>query len=738
LAAIDSVACAWIAGIALACVYAWPVGIAFAFALPLIGSACYWRRAWPSVTALGLVWGAVAVSDVESQRLPSCADGVVAIVDGRVVGLPESDASAARFEFDIDAPIRVPRCGALSAARLRLTWFGAPPIDTGEGWQLEVRLRALRNYRNPGGFDYLAWASEHGIDGAGTVRRGVRTAPQAPSLDAVRAAIGGRLDAVGGHHSALYRALTIGDGGRLGSATWAQFRATGTIHVLVISGLHISIAAGFGALVGMGLWRATPISLRGTADHYPAIVAGIVTATMYAALAGFGLPVQRAWLMSMAALLWWGIGRELGLVRLMLVVVALVLGLTPRALLDSSLWLSVAAVAVLLGYFAPRRGVRRCSGLLRAQVAMFVGLLPVLVAGVGQFSWVAPLANLFAVPLVSLVLVPIMLVALPCLWLAPGIATSLYRVAEVAADILFGWLAELTVVGGAQALTAGSALATIVALATAGAILLPIGLIARALLCFGLVTWFSSDRQPVAFGAARVTMLDVGQGLAMIVDTAHERLLYDAGPRFPSGFDLGETAVVPALRATGEARLDLMMISHADSDHAGGADAVRRLVRVRAVLAGEAESAAGCRRGDAWQWSGVLFRVLAPDARTDGNAASCVLHIQARDGAALLPGDIDASSERRLLVNRIGADLLVAPHHGSRSSSSQAFLDAVAPAVIAVSAGHRNRFGHPHPDVLARYAAVASTIFVTAQDGALRWDSGRPNVAQSAFETVDD
>jgi len=241
---------------------------------------------------------------------------------------------------------------------------------------------------------------------------------------------------------------------------------------------------------------------------------------------------------------------------------------------------------------------------------------------------------------------------------------------------------------------------------------------------------FHRSDDPVAFAQARLIVLDVGQGLSTVVDTSAHRLLYDAGPRYPSGFDLGDAVVVPALRATGAAQLDLLVVSHGDVDHRGGVPAVERRTITRAVLSATSKvRGIPCRRGTAWQWDGVVFEVLNPAAAAkEGNDASCVLSIRAAGGAALLPGDIGARAESELVARHapLAAALLVVPHHGSKTSSTAAFLAAVQPSVAVASAGYRNRFGHPHPDVVARYAQYGIDFATTVERGALVWDSARP------------
>jgi competence protein ComEC len=236
------------------------------------------------------------------------------------------------------------------------------------------------------------------------------------------------------------------------------------------------------------------------------------------------------------------------------------------------------------------------------------------------------------------------------------------------------------------------------------------------------------------FGEFRVRMLDVGQGLAVIVETQRHRLIYDAGARYASGFDVGDAIVVPAVLAVGGRRADVLMISHDHLDHAGGADAVKRELRTTHWMGGGGfEDLAMhnyCRAGDRWQWDGVAFEVLYPPEpwRLSANDGSCVLRVDNGARAALLPGDVERLAEGTLVARELLApvDLLVSPHHGSRTSSSALFLAALSPRMVFVSSGHRNRYGHPHDVVMARYETLGANVYVTAQSGALTWTSAEP------------
>lgn len=710
--------------------------------VPLAGGALLRARWAVAILSIALVWGAHSVGQDTRHLQSSCIDGRSVIVAGRVLGLPRVTAVVTRFDLELEEIVPIPGCPAPGPRRLRVSWYEAPALESGERWALEIRTRALRSHRNPGGFDYVGWALQQGVDAAGTVRRGARM-PEQPALaralslatmHRLRAAIADWIAGTGARNAAILSALAVGDAREVSDGQWELFRRTGTIHLLVISGLHIVIAVVCGVLLGRGLARALPSVLRRHGEKPVAAALGAAVAVGYSLLAGFTLPVARACVMSLLGLAWWLAARLVPAYRILGIVLAVLLVTDPRALLDTSLWLSFGATAILVAYFAPRRGLPWSSGWLRVQFVMAASMCPVLAASVGQLAWIAPLANVVAVPLVSVLVVPLLLGALILVPWWGDAATAVVRLADLLCDVLLRgleWIADAPTTTVAMP-NPWLLLASFIA---ASAMLLPLRAWQRACLLPALILVLHRPVASLPVGEVGVWVLDVGQGLAILVDTARHRLLYDAGAAYPSGFDLGAAVVAPAIEATGDARLDLLVVSHGDMDHRGGVESVRERVDVRAMLSGAAEFAApSCRRGQTWQWDGVRFYVLGPDgSEVSDNDGSCVLAIRTVRGGALLAGDIGSRAEGRLVRTGgpLAADLLVAPHHGSRTSSSPQFLAAVAPAVAAFSAGFGNRFAHPHADVVARYVGQGVRWRSTATSGALRWRSEVPGALTS-------
>ncbi|MFK3794183.1 DNA internalization-related competence protein ComEC/Rec2 [Pseudomonas piscis] len=667
----------------------------------------------------GFSWACACAQWALDDRLASRLDGQTRWLEGRISGLPEAGAQVVRFELQ-DAQARRERL----PRRIRVSWRDGPPVKSGERWRLAVTLRRPVGLLNVQGFDYEAWLLARRIGAVGTVKDGQLLAP---AQGAWRDRLRQRLLAVQAHgRGGGLAALVMGDGSGLTREDWQLLQDTGTVHLMVISGQHISLLAGVIYLVVAGLAR-----LGAWPARWPwlpwACVLGFLGALGYGLLAGFDVPVQRACVMVALVLLWRLRFRHLGTWWPLLLALDAVLLLEPLASLQPGFWLSFAAVAILIFTFAGRLGAWRWwQSWTRAQWLIAIGLLPPMLALGLPISLSSPLANLLAVPWVSLLVLPpallgSLLLPLPVvgeglLWLAGGLLEGLFRVLGLIAGWWPAWVAPLLP-------------AWIWSLASLGALLLllppgvPLRILGWPLLL--LVAWPPQPRVP--FGEAEVWQLDVGQGLSFVLRTRNHAMLYDAGAR-SGDFDLGERVVVPTLQRLGIHQLDLMLLSHADNDHAGGALAVQRALPVRLVRSGEPEAlpailqAMPCESGASWQWDGVRFRQWQWAGARDGNQASCVLQVEARGERLLLTGDIDIHAERALLQGPLAqrTHWLQAPHHGSRTSSSMALLQRLAPDAVLVSRGRGNAFGHPHPQVVARYRSLGVALYDSAEQGALR------------------
>lgn len=666
------------------------------------------------------------------------------LLSGRVDSLPvavtgQGGVPGWRFEFAVEAvgptgtalPPQVP-------PRLMLLAYDAPPITAGERWRFTARLKRAHGLLNPGGFDAELWLFEQGLRATGVVRVAERLAP-APGweLDAARQAM---REAIRSHVAdpslaGVLAALSLGDQNAISAADWAVFRDTGVAHLLSVSGLHVTLFAWLAvALVGP-LWRRSPwLCLR-----LPAPIAarwlGVVAAFGYALFSGWGVPAQRTVLMLAAVAALRSLQLRWPWPLVLLGAAVVVTALDPWAVMQPGFWLSFGAVGLLMAAGGDDgQGWRaRLAAALRTQGIASVGLAPLSLICFAQLSLVGLLANLVAIPVVSFVLMPLALLG--------GLVPPLWTLAALLTQGLMAWLQWLAAWPAAVVWLPAAPFAA-QALGLAGAVLmvlrLPWRLRVAGLLLMVPLLWPAVDAPPA--GEFALLAPDIGQGNAVLVRTRDHALLFDTGPVYAPGADAGDRVLLPLLRSLGLRRLDVLMLSHRDTDHVGGAAALIRGLTVTELrsslepahpLLRAGPPARRCEAGQQWQWDGVHFELLhpAPAHYTAGlkpNDLSCVLRISSASGRrALLAGDLEAEQERALAQREpdLRADVLLVPHHGSKTSSSLALLTAVQPAVGLVQAGYRSRFGHPAPAVLARYQALGIPVVATPACGAWQWRS---------------
>nr|WP_314528345.1 DNA internalization-related competence protein ComEC/Rec2 [uncultured Pseudomonas sp.] len=681
----------------------------------------------------GLSWACMSAQWALDDRLRPALDGQTRWVEGRVIGLPQQTGDGVRFVLT-DSRSR----NARLPKRIRVSWRGGPTVRSGERWRLAVTLKRPAGLLNFHGFDQEAWLLAQRIGATGTVKDGERLAPAANAWrDSVRQRLM-TVDAQGREAGLI--ALVLGDGSGLTAADWQVLQDTGTVHLLVISGQHIGLLAGliYGLIASLARYGCWPR----TWPWLPwACGLAFTTALGYGLLAGFGVPVQRACVMVGLVLLWRLRFRHLGLWWPLLLALNGVLVLEPLASLQPGFWLSFAAVAVLILAFGGRLGPWSLwQAWTRPQWLIAIGLFPVLLVLGLPISLSAPFANLVAVPWISLVVLPLALLGTALLWL-PLVGEGLLWLAGGALDGLFkglAWLAGQMPAWIPAEVPLGYWLVSLLGTVL---LLLPKGVPFRVLGWPMLLLAVFPPRALVPDGQVEVTQLDVGQGQSLILRTRHHTLLYDAGPRSGT-FDLGARVVLPSLRKLGVEELDMLLLSHADADHAGGAAAVAKGMPIRRVVGGETDGlplllgTQPCVSGERWAWDGVAFELWQwPDA-ISGNAKSCVLQVQANGERLLLTGDIDRAAEQSMLASPLAVrtDWLQAPHHGSRSSSSWPFVERLAPRSVLISRGRHNAFGHPHPQVMERYRRLGSQVYDSAEQGAVRLQLGAftpPVVARS-------
>ena len=703
--------------------------------------------------AFGLVWGLAAGHWLLVGLLPAERERQDFQVEGYVAGLPVTyqgpqQSPRTRFEFRVLSATAAADGAPMPLRRLRLSWYGFPDADAdtcalhpGSRWQLRVRLRRPHGFANPGGGPPEARVLTRGIGAVGYVRSdsGNRCLPGHDWRAAhhrLRAVLAQRMQArTETPLAAFIGALSLGDRRLLDTGRRQLLQHTGTAHLLAISGLHITFAAFLCHRAAALMARLLPPLLLLRPAPWWGALGALSGAIAYAALAGFSLPTRRALTMVLVAVCALLASRRPSFAAGFCLALLLVLMQEPLAGHTAGFWLSFLAVGALL-WGISRQPYAGAGGfllrLLAVQAAVSLGLLLPQGLLLGEVPLISPVANLFAIPLVSFLVVPAALAGTLLLFLPPPGAEICLAGAVMLLTLLFRGLELLPSVlwhpaAWSWPVLCVAAPGVCLALACRRPRLRLLGL-----LCCLPLLWTPSAAPP----PLRVTAFDVGQGLSVLVETRHHRLLYDTGPRYHSSSDAGSRIVLPALRRLGVRQLDVLLVSHRDADHAGGAVSILAQLPVQTLLTGErlelppaiasdVEQRA-CRAGDDWQWDGIRFRILYPGADAGGrkgNNRSCVLLVEGAGQRILLPGDVLASAERAFIARVGGAvDILAAPHHGSRSSSSPAFVAALRPRHVLFASGYRNAFGHPHPEVQARYRSVESRMWHTGEQGAVRFE----------------
>jgi len=704
--------------------------------------------------AVGYFYSAARAQWRLAERLAPQWEGVDIAVTGVVAGLPQPFERGVRFDFDVEqaepGAAQLPR-------RIALAWYEGSTreefqdiafIRAGERWRFKVRLRRPHGSANPHGFDYESWLLQRAIGATGYVRPGAKARLDDLVLQPAYLIERGReilrerhWDTLSGYpYAGVLIALAIGDQNAIDARLWQLFARTGVSHLMSISGLHVTMVASLFATLVHWLWRRSCALMLALPARKASALAGFLAALGYCLIAGFAVPAQRTlYMVGVVALALWA-NRMSSVSRVLSLALLLVLLLDPWAVLAPGFWLSFGAVAVILfvatgrlspGHkLAPGHGLRQWG---RIQWAITLALAPLLLVWFQQMSLVSPLANAVAIPLVSLVVTPL---ALAGSVLPFDSILELAHAAMAAQMWLLEWCAALPAAVWQQHAPA----AWTVALALGGCawLLLPRGVPARWLGLPLMLPVFAVAPAGPAAGTLWLTVLDVGQGLAVFVQTERHALLYDAGPVYSPEADSGTRVILPYLRASGIARLDALVLTHDDSDHAGGAAAVLSGLPVgmlySSLPAGHPAMLVApayrlpCAAGQGWDWDGVRFDMLHPAAGSYAidaikpNDRSCVLKLSTAHGAVLLTGDTETRSEQALLgraLDALRADVLVVPHHSSRTSSTEEFIAAVQPRWAVLPVGYRNRFGHPKEEVVERYRASGAQMLRTDSAGAV-------------------
>ncbi|TVP89332.1 MAG: DNA internalization-related competence protein ComEC/Rec2 [Thioalkalivibrio sp.] len=686
----------------------------------------------PAGFLLGLsLAGAQAQAWLE-RAVPPEMTGTEITVIGVVAQLPDHSPRRTRVVLHLTEIIDAPP--GFHAERLRMTVFpAAPRLEAGDPVRVRLRLRAPRGLHNPGGFDFAAWLYRERIHGLASLRgelewleRGGHRSVPGASLHRLRANIRDAMRAAhpGARHPGVMEALVIGERGGMQAEEWRLFLHSGTNHLMAISGLHVGLVAGFALLLARLSWRHQRLLRQRVSLRWFGALAAIGAAATYAALAGFSIPTQRALVMlilfSTAVLA----RRDPLSWQVYAAAVVAVVALWPASVLAPGFWFSFGAVAVILLLVQGRVARPGAAGWLRIQVVLAVALLPLSLAWFQLGSWVAPVANLVAVPVVSFLVLPFLLAgaALAVIWTPLG--TPLLWWADAWLALLLRVLAVLVEWPAAVSETAIPWAAAVLAGVGVLLILLPRSRRLAPWVLLACLPLLLPPAPRLTHGDFRAEMLDVGQGLAVVVQTRQHVLVYDAGPAWEDGFDSGAAVVLPALRRLGVRAVDRVVVSHEHMDHRGGVAAVLSGLPVTEVLSrrGALRGDEGtCEAGLSWEWDGVVFETLHPPPYwDDGNIASCVLAVRGPHGRLLLTGDLEGLGESVLVHaagGRLHTDVLLVPHHGASGVLARGLLDAASPGIAWVSSGFDNRFSHPASDVRARLDDRCVPLFDTRERG---------------------
>jgi len=691
----------------------------------------------------GFLWAFLRAEFILANELDRAIEGETVIIVGEIVSLPEIIDSGVRFEFQISEIKSQAGINLENPGKVRLGWYRQDvTIQPGEHWRLHVRLKRPYGFSNPGGFDYEGWLFQHRLRATGYVRIReqndliLKAAPF--SVNYQRYLLQALINKihVGDFEKSFLSALSLGDRSKISVKQWQTLTQTGTSHLLAISGLHIGLVAGLFFIIGRWLWAfAGSLPLHISSQRFAAL-AGLSGALMYAALAGFSIPTQRALIMLSVWMLSLFFNRKYASSDIITISLLAVLIIDPFAAMDAGFWLSFIAISII-AYGMMCRLQSNISGWRnvwwkwgRVQYLVAVGLFPVLVLWFQQYPLVGILANIIAVPYISLIVVPLVLLGIILLLISFPTGEFILQLAGQALGFLWPFLEYLSRLEFNLWHSASpSPLVFVAGMAGVLILLMPKGMPARWTGLFWLVPLLLPHAESPKADSFLLAQLDVGQGLASVIQTQNHALIYDTGDKFSQRFNAADAVIIPFLKHQNILRPDLLLVSHGDRDHIGGARVLLTKYPEMQVLTSIEEKIVHsnmdkCVAGQRWQWDGVNFEILSPNYSEDyrGNNSSCVLKVSNDHYSILLAGDIEQLVESRLVrtqADKLSAKLLIAPHHGSKTSSSPDFIDKVSPEIAIFPVGYRNRFGFPKQDIISRYESRQVKILNTARDGAL-------------------
>jgi competence protein ComEC len=689
------------------------------------------------VFALGFCWALLRIgSDVTNALNPEIENSTV-LLTGIVSTLPEINNDHVRLLIKVNDIVDDKQRHIPIDGKVRLNWYKTNIIPApGETWQLRVKLKRPYSFMNPGGFDYETWMLKQGIKATGYVKQSNLNRKLHDSdgyfIERLRYKISQKIkQSIDKPLLGLVLALSLGDRSQLVPEQWRTLTQTGTNHLIAISGLHLGLIAGFIYFLAHLFWRHFFHATQYLPAPIMASIMAFAGAAFYAALAGFALPTQRALIMLAVFLISLFSAKKIAGINVVCVAMLMILILQPLAIIAVDFWLSFSAVMLILYLTRNRKNKQgHLHQWLRLQLFLSLALCPLLIFWFKQFPLYSVLANIIAIPLIGFMLVPLVLIAMALLFTFPLLAEHLYGIIDKLNSLLWAYLETLSLQAHAVIPVAASNSAYLL-LAICGALILlmPRGLPGRWIGILYLLPLLFPTVPRLNHAEYTFSLLDVGQGLAAVIQTSQHVLVYDTGARFSERFNIGDAVINPYLKAKGVKRISTLIVSHGDNDHIGGAHALLENISIDRILTSVPDKfplpiTQKCFAGQRWEWDGVEFEILHPAAGSSftGNNASCVVKVSSKHGSVLLTGDIELRAENKLLNTageRAKSDVMVVPHHGSRTSSSKAFIASVAPKYAFVSAGYRNRFGFPKQDIMSRYENHGIESLVSYNSGEL-------------------
>ena len=698
---------------------------------------------------IGFCYAFVCAVFLINDQLPEELDRKEAIVTGTVIGLPDHQPDRTRFTFKISS-IKLFRDKdnlhsgqQIVGDKFLLSWYQYSEkalVKTGEKWTFHIKMKRPRGFVNPHGFDYHLWLLKNQFSATAYIKESSINRRHTDKCNDLmlmpncwREAIRDNLKERKGEYRLLgpILALMIGDRSEMTDAEWLLLKETGTIHLMAISGLHIGLAAFFGHILGSIIRNISILLVKNnTSCAFFPIGFSLFFAVTYSLMSGLSIPTQRALMAITVFLIFSIVRRSISAFTLFLIVVLLVALSDPMASLKASFWLSFSAVGILLIAFVGYQQsssifLNKLKPLLKSQWVIMVGLIPVSALWIGGISLSAFLANLLIIPYVSFLVVPTVLLALFVFFISKSISFWLLEKTDYFLSIGFDYLIYLTEkLPGFFTLesTIASFITVLLGFVFVMVFLMPRKIISKYLLLLLFLPVFYPQRNDKDL---ELTVLDVGQGLSVVVETLNHTLVYDTGQRFSDRLDTGRDIVAPYLLGEGRHQAEILIVSHDDNDHAGGVGGLIERIEVQDVLVGQPDKNQGmpCQKGMAWVWDDVFFSILWPvqnHTYKKDNNASCVVLIEYRDKKILLTGDIEKEIEARLLSELTHIDVLLVPHHGSKTSSHGRWVKNLSPDYAIFSSGYKNHYRHPNVNVVKRYESQGSQLFSTAIDGAVK------------------